>query len=401
MRIYRAFNERKDSDQNAVAKARELFLKLENGDPELVTLWAQFREWSLRDFGPAYDRLRVHFDAIQGESFYEDRMVDVVEDAVDKRVLSTNSEGSIVFPSQPVTDPTNGKTNERIMLDANGNPRAELIVKPNGGTVYLTRDIAAIQYRTQELGADNILYVIGKEQQAHCLVLFAMADQAGYAPLGGAEHVSFGHLNVDGRKMKSREGKVVLLNEMLDESIAAATAMIMDRKQARDDNSPLNEAELEIARKIGISALIFNDLRQDRQKDIEFNADVARSVEAGGSTYIQYTDSRLGSILEKVGEPEELADVPEALSDIEKLMLADISRLPIVIAEASRSHSPHKLATYLTNFCQSVNLFYRDIPVANASTQAEQNFRLHLVKAAKQVIRNTSDLLHLELPGRM
>lgn len=400
MRIYRDFNEQKNSNPESVETAREIFLDLEKGDPELVDLWHQFRGWSLRDFGPSYDRLRITFDAIQGESFYEDRMTTAVAEGLDKGVLKVKDDKSVIFPAQPLTNPSSGTVNEKVMLDQDGQPRDEIIVKPSGGTMYLTRDLAAIYYRAIELGADKILYVIGKEQQTHCLELFAMAHQLGYMALGGAEHVSFGHLNVDGRKMKSREGKVVLLNEIVDESFAVAAHMISERKRERGASSELDDDELEVARKVGTSSLVFNDLRQDRQKDIEFNPDMAKSLETGGASYIQYTNSRLNSILEKVGEPDELREIPE-LSDEEETILREIAQLPLVVKDAAELNAPHKIATYLTAFCRNINAFYRERPVGRAGTEQERTFRLHLVKAAKQVLENASDLLHLELPVKM
>ena len=400
MRIYRAFNDRK-SESDAAA-GRDLFLRLEQGDPELVDLWSKFREWSLRDFGPVYDRLRVKFDAIQGESFFEDRMTGVVEEGLALEVLQRDKDGSIVMPFQPLTDPTSGKVNERIMLDSHGEARDELVVKPSGGTVYITRDLAAIRYRAQELEADRILYVVGHEQEPHFLKLFNMVHQLGYAALGTAEHVSFGLLTVDGKKMKSREGKVVLLDSLLDQSIDAASELLKSRKVEQGDEGELTEEELEIARQIGVSALIFNDLKQDRTGNIRFEADaVAKALEPGKSSYIQYTDSRLKSMLEKVGDPPELEEMPESLSDEEKRLLVEIARLPQVVDEAARHNAPHKLASYLTAFCQSINTFYVQSPVAKADSEIEKVFRSHLVKASQQVIANTSDLLHIELPGRM
>lgn len=401
MEIYRTFEERKDNDPEAVADARKIFLDMEQGDPELLELWDRFRQWSLLGFDPTYARLDVEFDATQGESFYEDRMTPAVEDAVDKGVLKVNEEGSIVFPSQPLIDPTSRKTNEQVMLGKDGDKRDEVIMKPSGGTVYLTRDLAAIRYRGEELNVDKILYVIGKEQKGHCLELFAMADQLGYMPLGSAEHVSFGHLNVDGRKMKSRSGKVALLNEILDESMQAAVNLIEDRKRSKGDESVLTEEELEAARMIGTSAIVFNDLRQNREKDIDFNPNTAETVEAGSSTYIQYTHARLASILEKHDKPDPQLSVPKELSTHERRIIQETARFPLVIKDAAERNAPHKIATYLTEFCQAVNLFYQESSVANAPSETDRNFRLNVVKIAQQVVKNASHLLHLELPEEM
>jgi arginyl-tRNA synthetase len=400
MRIYREFTANLPNDPNLADAGRAMFHKLEEGDPELVELWDKFRKWSLRDFGPAYTRLGVNFDAIQGESFYEDKMAPTVDDAIQKGVLRTNDDGAVVFPSQPLINHS-GKPNNRIMLDQNGEPRDEIIVKPSGGTVYLTRDLAAIAYRSAELHADKVLYVIGKEQEPHTMELFAMATQMGYLTLGNLVHISFGHLNVEGRKMKSRAGKVVLLNDILDESQEAAMDMILKRKAERGDGTPLTAKEIITARQIGLSALIFNDLRQDRRRDIEFNPDMATNIEEGGSVYIQYTDARLTRVIEKVGQVGELTTIPAEISDDERSILLEMARLPFVIKEASEQNMPNKLATYLTDLCQSINAFYNEKPVVNAPTEEERIFRTHLLKAAKQVIENTSRLLHIELPGEM
>lgn len=401
LRIYRQFTARKDDDPEAVKEAQEIFLKLEQGDPELVTLWDQFRTWSLEAFGPSYDRLGIQFDGIQGESFYEDRMPPTIQDALQRGVLRVNEEGAVVFPAQPVTNPVTGAVNPNVMLDTHGELHDELIVKPSGGTVYLTRDLAALKYRGQELDADRVLYVIGKEQQAHCLKLFEMADQLDYMCIGNALHVSFGHLNIDGRKMSASKGKIALLDTILDESVVAAAKMIETRKNEAGDDSELTTEELETARKVGIAAVIFNDLKQNREKDIEFNPDTARTLEAGSSAYIQYTNSRLTGILAKVGEPAPLTEMPETLHTNERAILVDIARFPEVIKEAARHNSPHRVATYLTELCQTVNLFYHEQPVAKAGSAAEKNFRLNLVKASQQVIKNASSLLHIELPERM
>lgn len=395
MRIYRDFNEKKDPE--AISEARHIFLELEQGDPELVKLWSNFREWSLRDFSPTYERLKISFDAIQGESFYEDRMPSVIDDALAKGVLIHDDDGSVVFPSQPLIDPITQEVNSQIMLDQNGEPRNEVIVKPSGGTVYLTRDIAAIYYRARELGASKILYVIGKEQQSHCLELFNIADQLGYIALGNAVHVSFGHLNVDGRKMKSREGKVVLLNDLIDDSVAAAAKYIADRDGVSVDD--LSAEAKEQSEQVGIGALVLSDLRQDRSKDIEFNPDMEKTVEAGGVAYIQYTNARLKSVLKNFEAPDDLVDVPE-LNGTEREVLVEIARLPQVIEDAARYNAPHKIASYLSNFCQRLNNFYNESSVKQAEV-AEQIFRLHLIAAALQVIENSAQLLHIELPERM
>lgn len=401
LEIYRKFTDAETEDAEAVEEARQIFLQLENGDPELTALWEKFLTWSMQDFSGVYDRLGVRFDAIQGESFYEDRMAAAVEEAVERNVLRRNEEGAVVFPGQSLYDPANGKMNDGIMKDQDGVARDEVILKPSGGTVYLTRDLAAIRYRTEELHADKILYVIGKEQQKHCLMLFAMAEQLGYIERGQAEHISFGHLNVDGRKMKSRSGKIALLNDVLDESIEAADAVIRSRNADADSRSSVDLMDSQgIAEQVGISAVIFNDLRQDRLRDIEFSPDAAQHVESGQCPYLQYAYCRLKALSEKAGESGSIERIPEQLSALEKGILVHLAAFPKAIREAVEKNAPHKIATYMTELSQMANNFYNSHPVAKAEG-AVRDFRLALVEACQQVMLNASDLLHIELPDRM
>lgn len=404
LNIYRKFNENKAKDPQSVEEARAIFLQLEQGDPELVELWDKFRKWSLRDFGPTYDRLGVSFDAIQGESFYEDRMIPTVEEALKQGVLTVVEEGddkgAVVFPSQPLVE-SNGDINTKIMLDKEGDPRYELIIKPSGGTVYLTRDLAAIKYRAEELGADKILYVIGKEQQPHCTILFNMAGQMNYMPLGSAQHISFGHLTIDNRKMSSRSGKVTFLNDVLNSAIEEAAASMSRRKAERGESSELTDEEKETARKLGMAELIFGDLSHDRQNDIEFDPEAPRDIEAGKAIYIQYTSARLNAVLEKLGELPPLETVPQELDAEDRNLVMEISRFPDVVREAAEQSAPHKIAGYLTQLCRLVNGFYSNKSVVKAETAVERNFRAHVMKSANQVIANAATLLHFELPERI
>jgi arginyl-tRNA synthetase len=389
-------------------EARELSLKLEQGDDELIDLWFKIRDWSMECFYKVYDKIQIPFDGMMGESFYDDKMPAVTEDGLNLEVFKKGEEGAIVFPGQTLSDPSTGKENPNVMKTrVNKDDKAEdmvwkdeIIVKPNGGTLYLTRDVATIRYRAEELGAEKIIYAVGKEQRPHFMMLFNIVDQLDYCKLGKAVHVSFGHLNMEGKKMKTREGKVILLNDILDESISAAKELIQKRKTDLGESSDLNDEEQDIANKVGIGTVIYNDLRQDREKDIEFNPDAAKSLESGGCPYIQYTYCRLGSILKKAEDYSEKFEVPADISQVEKKMLVLLSMFPNTVSEAMRSNSPHKIANSLDQLTQLVNTFYQSQDV-NKAPEPLKSFRVALVKACQQVIRNASDLLHFEMPERM
>jgi arginyl-tRNA synthetase len=396
MRLYREFVEREDSDEAAVAAAQRLFLELEQGEAPLVELWSRFREWSMRDFAVVYSRLRVGFDAYQGESFYEDKMDAVVAEALERGVVVRRPDNAVVFPSQALYDPTSGRWVDSAMLDQGGQPRDEIILKPSGGTVYLTRDLAAIKYRTQTLGAERLLYVIGKEQRVHALLLFTIAEQMGYITHGQAQHVAFGHLNFEGRKMKSRAGTVVLLNDLIDAAIAAASGLARERGAAAGLGE---EEQADIATKVGIASLIYNDLRQDRQGDIEFDPNIAGSLEAGQGPYIQYAYARLRSISARFASDGQWA-VPEELHASDMELLFHLASLPGVLAEAAERNAPHRLAGYVNQLAQLSNGFYAERSVRDAPAE-EQRFLLAVVKATERVFENACELLHIELPEKM
>lgn len=402
MRLYRSFvdreeaGDRQDPGSSAVDEARHLFLELERGDPGLVELWDRFREWSMRDFAVVYERLQVDFDAFQGESFYEDKMAAAVDEALDRDVLTRRPDDAIVFPSQPLFDPMAGKWLETAMLDPDGEPRDEIVLKPSGGTVYLTRDLAAIKYRTQVLRADKLLYVIGKEQRIHCLLLFTMAEQMGYIRHGQALHTAFGHLNFEGRKMKSRAGTVVLLNDLLDDALTAAAGLARERGAAVGLDAA---QEADVARKVGTASLIYNDLRQDRQKDIEFDPDIAGSLEAGQGPYIQYAYCRLRAITRRFGESTN-ASVPVKLEPADIDLAFHLAGFPGVVAEAAERNAPHRLAGYVNRLAQLSNAFYESRPIRDAS-EAEREFLLGLVEASCKVFENACELLHIDLPEQM
>lgn len=406
MQIYRDFCDREEEDPASSTQAEMLFLRLERGDPELLKLWEQCRVWSIGGFMPVYERLRVSFDALQGESFYEDRMPAAIQEAVEKGVLQIHENGAIVLAGRTLKDPMTGKADDNVMksrLSENDNTmvwRDEIVVKPSGGTVYLTRDIAAIKYRAQELKAEKILYVIGREQERHCLMLMNIASEMDIIPLGNARHLSFGHLKINGKKMGSRKGEIRLLNDVLDDSIAAASRLLSEHKERQQLDPALTMEEEEAARVIGTGTLIYNDLRQDREGDIEFDPASASEIKTGGCPYIQYTHCRLKSISEKCPEETDTGVVPDTFSALERFLVRELALFPRALAEALEANAPHRIAVYVDQLTQTANAFYHAHDVAKANGK-ERTFRLALVRSCQQVIKNAMALLHIELPNRM
>lgn len=392
--------------QKTAASKREYFRRMESGDPELVELWGRFREWNLDSFTRTYEQLGVSIDATQGESFFQDRMAVVVKEGLERGVLVREEDGTVIFPSQPLTNPTTKKVLPKEMLGQGGVPHNEVIVGADGNTMYLTRDLAAIRYRRMELGADEILYVIGKEQKRHCLMLFTMADQLGYAPIGAAEHLSFGHLNLGGEKMSSRDGKqdIPTLEEVLNEAMAAAaeaTKTVKERFESAGKLKAFAVDEDELAREIGVSAVVFNDLKRDREGDIEFDSDTAKTLEAGSSQYIQYANARLNSLFERAGELPPLPETLPELSLAERNLIRVVAEMPLRVREAADHNNPHRLASYLTSLAQETSVFYDTHKGILKASDPERAVRLNLLRAAQTAIQNSAKLLHIDLPERM
>lgn len=405
LRIYRQFTSDANEDPTLRDEAGSLFLKLEQGDEELTDLWLKFKDWSLVDFHEVYQRLGIHFDAVQGESFYQDKMDRVVNRGIERGIFRRLEDGSVIFPSQPIRDIQTDQEIPDLMLDKEGNPKDEVIIRPDGSTNYLTRDLAAILYRREVLGAKKIIYVIGKEQNEHCQMLFGIARALGIISLNQAVHVSFGHLNVkndDGRatKMSSRSGAFSKLSDILDQSEESARQLLGEKT----DLSNLTDEDLENLRKIGNGYVIFNDLRRDRTGDILFDAEQAATIQPGGANYLQYTYVRIARLIEKANSlpgEEEFNVSSEQLSDDERAALVKLMLFPQVIVQSYELLAPNKVANYLTDLCQLANSIYQNSSVINEENRDLRSFRLRLFDGINQVIKNGTHLLNIELPSRM
>ncbi|MDD3896900.1 MAG: arginine--tRNA ligase [Candidatus Peribacteraceae bacterium] len=389
MELYRAFVKREEEDETALVEARENFLKLEHGDVEITALWEKFRAWSLEAFEKVYKRLGIDFDTFQGESAFAKLALEVIQDGLDKGIFKKDGDGSAVFPQQLVLLP-GGKEVEM--------EKDEIVLKPSGATVYLTRDLAAIRYRAQELGAKKLVYVIGKEQEKHCAMLFRMAEQLGYIQLGQAQHFPFGHMTVGGKKMGSRKGQVMLMTDILDEAIENAASLL--RKHNAESEREASTDDDAIAQKVAIGSLFFNDLKQNRERNIEFDPEKSVAIEAGQGPYIQYSYARINGILRGLEIPDESRRIPQELNLEESMLTLHLSQFPEAVAEALQNGVPHKIATYLDQLCKLTNTFYQNHHVQKSEGD-QRVFRIRLMLACKQVLENAAKLIHLPLPEHM
>lgn len=379
LRLYVSFHEEADNDPGLVDEAREWFRKLETGDSETHALWQFFVTESLKEFDRVYARLGVRFDLVQGESFYNDKMGAVVE-RLDELGLLEESDGAQV-----------------VRLDELGMPPC-LILKSDGTTIYPTRDLATAIYRKHQLDADRILYVVGAEQTLHFGQVFAVLDRMGEEVHADCRHVAFGLMKYEGKKMSTRKGKVVFLDEVLDEAVAKALEII-------EAKSPELENKRETAEAVGVGAIVFGDLKNRRLLSVDFSLEDALSFEGETGPYLQYTHARIASLLRK-GEFTEsqgkgmqpdsrfLAS-PAAWSCAKTAAAFEDS-----IRQAVRENEPSVVARYLLELTKDFNRFYNEGKIIGPDAE-ETYSKLALAVAVAKVLKRGLELLGMQAPERM
>ena len=368
-------------------RARAWFKRLEDGDATARALWRRCVDLSMREFQAVYDLLGVGFDHVTGESFYEDRMPGVVAELRAKGLLE-ESEGALVVRVEKPDD------------DKEVPPC--LIVKSDGATLYATRDLAAAEYRRETYGFDRALYVIGAEQSLHFLQLVRVLERAGHAWAAGIRHVPFGLVLMGGSKASTREGKVVFLLDVLGEAIRKVEGVI------REKNPDLADPA-RTAREVGVGAVVFNDLKNRRMNDVEFDLEAILSFDGKTGPYVQYSHARASSILRKHGGPVPPADAAHAarLADpTEHLLLRLISRFPERVARATDLDEPSEVAVHLLDLCEAFHAYHtkggRDAALrVLCEDPTTRGARLRLVDAVRQTLANGLTLLGIPAPAAM
>jgi arginyl-tRNA synthetase len=381
LKLYVRFHEVLPEHPELEKDGQEEFHKLEGKNRENRALWRWFRQESLKEFGRMYKRLGVYFDAITGESFYEPMLKAVVADLLKRKLAVKNEDGSVV-----------------VHLQAEGLPPA-LIQKSDGASLYATRDLAAIRYRLQRYRPEKIVYVIGNEQSLHFEQVFAVARLAGYAGSAELVHVKFGLiLGSDGQKLSTREGKTVPLEQVMDEAHTRARAVV----EAKNPKLTTKQREL-VAEVVGIGAVKYNDLHQNRLTDITFDWNKMLGLDGNSAPYLQYTYVRMKSILRNVGKTRvgELTALSFAHGSAEDQRLVRfLGRYPEYVRYAVEEHGPHLLANYLYELSNLVNSYYHTQQVLKAEPKV-RSLRLTLVRTAAEVIADGLDALGVGVVERM
>ncbi|MGA3675608.1 arginine--tRNA ligase [Lysinibacillus agricola] len=370
LKIYVQFHEEAEKDDALNEQARAAFKALEDGDEETFALWQWFRDASLVEFKTIYQLLGIDFDSFDGEAFYNDKMVAVVKELEEKQLL-VKSDGAYV-----------------VELD---NMPPCLITKTDGATLYATRDLAAAFYRKQRYEPKKIFYVVGNEQSLHFTQLFKVIEKMGYNWAIDLQHVPFGMILQEGKKMSTRKGKIVLLADVLKEAIATA-------KRNIDEKNPMLEQKDSIAHQVGVGAVIFNDLKNDRLHDIEFSIEHMMNFEGETGPYIQYTYARISSLLEKVEDNDNEVSY-ETLGEQAWPVILLLEQFPNVITNAFEQADPSQIAKYALQLARLFNKYYAQNKVLVDDNQ--RSSRLAFCQCVSVVLKESLALLGIEAPKNM
>ena len=375
LNLYVKYNKVAKEDEAYMDEARDWFDKLEKKDPTAVKLWSWFREISLKEFQRVYDLLGVKFDNFNGESFHSQFIGDALE-AIDKKNLLEESDGAMI-----------------INLDDENLPPV-LIKKSNGSSTYLTRDIATAMYRKKTYDFYKNVYVVASQQKLHFEQLRAVLKKMGFDWWNDCEHVSFGMVSMKDGSMKTREGKVIFLEDVLNRAIDKTKSIIEER-------NPNLEHKEEVAKQVGVGAVIFQDLFNNRIKDYTFDWDQVLNFDGETGPYTQYTFARSCSILDK-GEFElkENSKFDLLVDDTEIDIVKHLSKFDEVLLNATEKYEPSFLTRYTVELAKLFNKFYANCPINTAEDELKYQ-RLYLTYSVNKCLKLSLSLLGIEAPVRM
>ena len=380
---YTKFHEEVETHPELDDEAREIFTKLEHGETEEVELWQWFRDESLKEFNRVYKMLGIEFDSYNGESFYSDKMPRFVKELEEKGLLEESRGAHIVD------------------LEKYGLGVA-LITKSDGSTLYITRDIAAAVYRKETYDFYKNIYVVASQQNLHFQQWIQILELMGYEWARDCVHVPFGLVSLEDGTMSTRHGRVVFLEDVLNRAVEQ-TKEIIREKGVNTDNID------ETARQVGIGAVIFNELSNNRIKDYVFSWSKVLDFNGETGPYVQYTYARCASVLRNAGEEAVKKAMEKGLAGVNAKYLTGESsfalakllyRLPQVVVEAGEKFEPSIVTRHIVDIAQSFNRFYHDEHIL-VDDEEEKAAKLALVIAAKTAIKNGLALLGMEAPERM
>ena len=380
--LYLKFGVEAENDDSLNDTARSWFAKLEQGDEEAVSLWKKFMEISLTEIQRIYDIMGIEFDYYRGESFFEDKMDAVVEELKEKNLLKLDQGAQIVDLEEYNMPPC-------------------LILKTDGATLYATRDIASAIYRAKTYNFDKNIYVNDSRQNLHFAQWIKVTELMGYEWAKNCINIPFGLMNFGGQVMATRSGNIELLDDLLKSAIEKVET-IMEEK-----NPDLSsEEKKEIAKKVGVGAVMFSDLANGRIKDVDFNWEDALNFNGNSGPYVQYTYARICGVLGKSdvkpAEPAKMAETDFIISNnFEREIIKLLAQFPEKVLTAEREYEPSVICRFLLDICAAFNRFYHECSVLKAESEEIKKSRLTLCEAARYAIGNGLWLIGLEKTNKV
>ena len=373
VRLYVKFHEEAEKDPSLNDRARAEFAKLEEGDPENTELWKWFVKISLDECNKTYKRLGIDFDSYAGESFYTDKMQEQVDLLREKGLLKIDNGASIVDLSEYNMPPC-------------------LILKSDGSTLYPTRDIAAAVYRDRTYHFEKCIYVTAYQQCLHFKQWFKVVELMGYDFADKLVHVPYGMVSIDGAKLATRTGNVILIRDLLSAAVDKVTDVI-------NEKNPNLENKEQTAEAVGIGAVIFHYLLNNRIKDVNFVMEDALSFDGNTGPYAQYTYARTCSILEKAGEVT--VDGIRITEPAEAALCKVLSQFGEAVLSAVADYEPSDVTRYILDVCTAFNRFYHDCPILSADDETARKSRVALTQATNYVLGNALPLICLKTPEKI
>lgn len=368
---YVKFHEEAEKDPKLDDEGRAAFKKLENGDEEEIKLWKWFREVSLQEFNRIYKELGVTFDSYNGEALFNDKMQPVVDELREKGLLE-ESRGAQV-----------------VNLGEDENPA--LILKSDGSSLYMTRDLAAALYRKKEYDFVMSLYVAGGEQSGHFKQLKQVLKKMGYDWADNIHHIPFGLITQGGKKLSTRKGNVVFLDKVLKDAVSLAEQQI-------EEKNPNLANKDQVAHDVGVGAVVFHDLKNDRMDNFDFDLEEVVRFEGDTGPYVQYTNARAQSILRKANKEISMDNL--SLNDDWSFAVAKaLADFPAIVAKASEKFEPSIIAKYALDLSKKFNKYYANVRILDEDDQL--NARLALVQATSIVLTEALRLLGVNAPKEM
>lgn len=377
MKIYVKFHEEAEKDDSLNDEARAWFTKMEQGDEEALSIWQWFKDISLIEYKKTYEMLGIEFDSYAGESFYCDKSKRVIDECNEKHLLE-ESEGAYI-----------------VRLD-DYNMAPCIVTKKDGSSIYATRDLAAVLYRKDTYHFDKCIYVTGLEQKLHFAQVFKVIELLGYEwAKDQLVHVPYGLVSLKGGKLSTRKGNIIYAEDILNESVKRIGEII----EEKNPNIPDKE---EVAKKVGIGAILFNDLYNQRIKDVVFDWDKIHNFDGETGPYVQYTYARAASILRRANDFDAQAEIDySVLTDESSVaLLKEISRYPQVVEHAAERMEPSVVARYAMAVAQAFNKFYHDNQCI-VEDKGVMNARLQLLSLAKETMKDALGLLGIQCPEQM